>query len=124
MPFLCTNLFQKRGHYLRGTLFKGGHYLRKYSRFAFPLGSLIWKGLLGVFNSSKKQTKRINLMYDSNRPKFPNWVGLTATFIKDFNFSVTSFNLLLCMILLKLRKTLFEFWITVMPICIEGGKFS
>ena len=36
VPFLCTKVFQKRGHYSRGdiiqgrTLFKEGHYLRKY----------------------------------------------------------------------------------------------
>ena len=28
--YVCTKLFQKRRHYSRGTLFKGGHYLRKY----------------------------------------------------------------------------------------------
>ena len=26
VPFLCTKLFQKKGHYSRGTLFKGEHY--------------------------------------------------------------------------------------------------
>ena len=30
--YVCTKLFQKWGHYSRGTLYKGGHYFRKYGR--------------------------------------------------------------------------------------------
>ena len=32
VPFLCTKLFQKRDTIQGGTLFKGGHYLRKYGK--------------------------------------------------------------------------------------------
>ena len=32
-PFLCTKLFQKRGTIQGWTLFKGGHYLRKYGTY-------------------------------------------------------------------------------------------
>jgi hypothetical protein len=30
VPFLCTKLFQKRGHYLRGDIIQGRKLLRKY----------------------------------------------------------------------------------------------
>ena len=30
VPFLCTKLFQKRGHHSREDIIQGGHYLRKY----------------------------------------------------------------------------------------------
>ena len=41
VPFLCTKLFQKSGHYSSGDIIQGEHYLRKYA-IPFQIGILFY----------------------------------------------------------------------------------
>ena len=65
--FLCTKLFQKRGHYSRGeiiqggTLFKGGH----YSSGDIIYGNMVFNMKIGLYLKEKREclSKGLEIVY-------------------------------------------------------------